>query len=137
MPALIVLDTNVLVSGLLSEHGTPGVILDLVLAGEIELVCDERILAEYREVTARPELKLNAERVGLVLHLIGDTARMVAAPPWRLPVPDPDDANFLAASHAASAPLVTGNLKHFPEKSCGGVRVMSPRSFLDSLRGVQ
>ena len=50
----VVLDTNVLVSGLLSEHGPPGLIVDLVFAGELALVYDARLLAEYRDVLVRP-----------------------------------------------------------------------------------
>ena len=50
----VVLDTNVLVSGLLNPDGNPGRVLDLLLAGEITLLVDDRILAEYRAVLARP-----------------------------------------------------------------------------------
>jgi predicted nucleic acid-binding protein len=42
----IVLDTNVLVSGLLSPHGPPGRIFDLLLGGKLTLVFDDRLLAE-------------------------------------------------------------------------------------------
>lgn len=52
----IVLDTNVLVSGLLNPHGSPGRLLDHFLAGDITLLVDDRILAEYGEVLRRPHL---------------------------------------------------------------------------------
>ena len=135
MPSVIVLDTNVLVSGLLSERGAPGLLLDLVLAGEVELVADERILAEYREVLARPEFRLDAARVAEVMGCLEGAARMVAAPPWPLPLPDAEDGMFLAAARAAGVPLVTGNLRHFPEKARAGVAVLAPRAYLDGLRG--
>jgi putative PIN family toxin of toxin-antitoxin system len=50
---LLVLDTNVLVSALLSPFGAPGRIWDLVLAREVRLVYDDRILVEYRRVLSR------------------------------------------------------------------------------------
>jgi len=45
----IVLDTNVLVSAFLNPSGAPAQLVTLVLAGELKLLLDERILAEYAE----------------------------------------------------------------------------------------
>jgi len=73
----LVLDTNVLVSGLLSEHGPPGLIVDLVFAGELVVVYDARLLAEYRDVFARPELKINSADAQEILRTIEDTGEMV------------------------------------------------------------
>ena len=49
----IVLDTNVLVCGMLSGAGAPGEVLQLNLQGELHLLSDARILAEYDEVLAK------------------------------------------------------------------------------------
>ena len=129
-----VVDTNVLVSGILSEHGPPGWIVDLVAAGELRAVYDSRILAEYREVLVRPELSLNATRVESVLAVIRDLGVLVTPLPWPKPLPDLDDEPFLACAGAAAVPLVTGNLRHFPEAYRIDVLVLSPREFLDFLR---
>ena len=48
-----VLDTNVLVSGLLSPFGPPGRLVDALLARRLRLAFDDRIELEYREVLAR------------------------------------------------------------------------------------
>lgn len=132
----VVLDTNVVVSGLLSETGAPGWILDLALAGELELSLDDRILAEYREVLLRPELALPEGAVQEFLGAIERLARRVTARPWPQALPDPDDEPFLTVAGAAGAVLVTGNLRHFPAAKRGGVQVLSPREFLDLLRAV-
>ena len=50
---LTFVDTNVLVSALLKPQGPPGQVLNLVLAGRVGLVVDNRILAEYRESRSR------------------------------------------------------------------------------------
>ena len=50
----VVLDTNVVVSGLIQSKGNPARILSLALAGAVEVCHDDRILAEYAEVLARP-----------------------------------------------------------------------------------
>jgi predicted nucleic acid-binding protein len=105
----IVLDTNVLVSALLSPFHAPGRILDLLLAGKISLAYDDRILAEYRAASGLP----------------------VAAPPLNLNLPDPTDAVFVEVAAAANAPLVTGNGRHFPPDRCAGILVLSPAAFLE------
>lgn len=51
----IVLDTNVLVSGMINPNGPPGRIVDLIREGLVELVVDDRILAEYSQVLSRPK----------------------------------------------------------------------------------
>jgi hypothetical protein len=40
---------------------------------------------------------------------------------------------FLALAHASGAWMVTGNLKHFPEKARRGVTVVSPAEYLNRL----
>ncbi len=49
----IVLDTNVLISGILKPSGPPGRIVDLLRSGVLQLVVDDRILAEYTDVLRR------------------------------------------------------------------------------------
>ncbi len=41
----IVLDTNVLVSGMINAHGAPGRIVDMVREEHVELVVDDRVLS--------------------------------------------------------------------------------------------
>lgn len=53
----IVLDTNVLVAGLLSPFGTCGEIVRMVSSGELRLSFDARIFTEYEEVLNRPKFK--------------------------------------------------------------------------------
>ena len=44
----LVLDTNVLISGLLNPHGTPGTILFQLKQSDWKVLWDERIFSEYR-----------------------------------------------------------------------------------------
>lgn len=52
------IDTNVVVSGLLSSGGPCASVLDGVTDGRVMVVYDARILAEYRDVLCRPRLGL-------------------------------------------------------------------------------
>ncbi len=129
----IVLDTNVLVSGLLSAAGPPGRIVEAALAGHLELVFDEAIRQEYEEVLRRPELALPPGRVDVLLATIDEFGRRVAAvPPWSTRLPDPNDGMFLAVAAATASVVVTGNIRHFPSRCRGGVVVLTPRQFVES-----
>lgn len=132
----VVLDTNVVVSGVLSPHGPPGRILDLVLAGDLTLLHDDRILAEYREVLLRPKFGFRAADVAALLDTFLHEAVSIRARLLDHPLPDPDDLPFLEIAVAGSADaLVTGNLRHFPDDAVpSGLDVVSPRAFLDHLR---
>ena len=61
----IVLDTNVLVSALLSPHGAPAAVLQLVVTGRVVLCFDARVLSEYREVLRREKFDFDMGLLGL------------------------------------------------------------------------
>lgn len=90
-----VLDTNVLVSGVISAGGPCGQIVELLLDGAIELFVDGRILDEYETVLRRPELSLPAEYVEFLLTAIRLEAKPVTARPLPAALSDPDDIPFL------------------------------------------
>lgn len=131
---LAVFDTNVLVSGLLSSKGPPAWLVELVLAQELTLVVDPRILEEYAEALRRSELRLPAAAVSVVLDAIETAALHVTPKPFEFALPDPDDEPFIACAAAARCSLVTGNTKHYPRQLRGGVAVLTPREFFESLR---
>ena len=131
----IVLDTNVLVSGLLSSRGPPAAIFDAVYAGHLRLCFDGRILAEYREVLARKKLALDKAYVENLIARFEARGRLVPVPPIRVNLPDPDDNIFVEVAIASRADyLITGNLKDYPAEAVMGVVVISPREFVDRMR---
>jgi predicted nucleic acid-binding protein len=127
----LVVDTNVLVAGILSASGPPGWIVEALLSGEIEPVLDAGIRAEHEDVLRRPELSLDPERVTAVLDVIDAFGLEAVVPPWPEPLPDPDDAPFLAVAAWVGCPLVTGNMRHFPARARRGVAVLTPRQLVD------
>jgi uncharacterized protein len=132
----IVLDTNVLVAGLLSPFGPCGGIVRMVTSGHLTLCIDARVLSEYREVLGRPKFKFDRDKVAAILDYIERHGWVVASAPLSLPLRDPDDEPFLEIAFSGGADyLVTGNAVHFPPESCQGVKVVSPADFLK--RGVR
>ena len=130
-----VVDTNVLVSGLLNPRGAPGRIVDLILAGHVSLLVDDRILAEYREVLRRGRFGFDARDVEALLATIDATATHVHGTALAERLPDEDDEPFLEAAIAGKADaLVTGNVRHFPARCAQGVHILSPAVFAASRR---
>ena len=129
----IVLDTNVLVSGLLNPYGPPGRIVGMVAAGELTLCFDARILCEYSEVLMRPKFPFREEQINALLDQIRTAGEPVAGRPLEKGLPHPDDEPFLEAAIAGSAEyLVTGNPRHYPARCRGGIRVVSPGKFAEA-----
>jgi putative PIN family toxin of toxin-antitoxin system len=127
----VVVDTNVLVSGLLRPHGVSAGVVRLISSGELRLCVDARILSEYEEVLARPKFAFDSERVGLLLDFVRHYGHAVAGATLPASLPDADDEPFLEAAIAGEAPfLVTGNAADFPESKREGVRVVSPGQFM-------
>lgn len=132
----LVLDTNVLVSGLLSAGNAPGRIVDLLRAGKIQLQVDERIVAEYGGVVSRPKFrkKVSPFETDLVMDFIKADSEWHVCTTLVEGLPDPSDACFLEVAREARVPLITGNQRHYPQVLRGGVEGLSPREFLEKLQ---
>jgi len=129
-----VIDTNVVVSGLLNPHGPSARILDAVIDGRVTMVYDARILAEYRDVLHRPRFKLPAETIQAFLIALGGQID-VTPTPLGFSGPDPDDIVFVeAAMRVADRTVVTGNLAHYPPEVLRDARVITPAQALAELQ---
>ena len=126
-----VIDTNVLVSAMLKVQSVPGQIANEALLGDlIPLLCDE-IVAEYREVLARPKFKFDQIMVKIFIDGIISRGIFVDAVPVEEIIPDLKDAIFYEVvmegrKEHDNTYLVTGNIKHFPVKSY----VVTPKEML-------
>ncbi|MBI4620635.1 MAG: putative toxin-antitoxin system toxin component, PIN family [Desulfobacterales bacterium] len=131
----IVLDTNVLVSGLLTPFGSSGEIVRMVSAGILILNYDSRILLEYQEVLYRPKFQFDKEHIDTFLAYLKQNGQVISASPLKKRLPDPDDEPFLEIAIAGKAAcLVTGNKSHFPRQSRQGIKILSPSEFIDFYR---
>ena len=135
-PAVIV-DTNVVVAGLLTAHEALPVarILDGMLAAAFPFVVSEALLGEYRTVLVRPKLrKLHGLTVAEVEAILTDLAQhaIVLAPVGASPASDPGDQLLweLLATRADLV-LVTGDKLLLRDGSMQG-RVISPSAFVSA-----
>jgi putative PIN family toxin of toxin-antitoxin system len=125
-----VIDTNVVVSAALKPEGLQRTALLISLTRPARLYVTPPILEEYRDVLARPELKIRKGLRRQLLQLIRNRSYSVE-PVRRIEVAsDPDDNIFLECADAARADfLVTGNQRHFP-KFWKNTKVITPREFV-------
>jgi uncharacterized protein len=130
----LVLDTNVLVSALLTPRGPCARILADIVQGGSTLLLDARILSEWTEVLARPKFRLPPVPVKTLLGYLSSEADWILARPLAPDLlPDPDDLPFLEVAREGSGTLVTGNIRHFPETARKGVRILDPAQALVEL----
>lgn len=129
------LDTNVLVSGLLSPDGPPGRLVDAMLARQLRLALDDRIEKEYRTVLARPKFRFDTSDLARVWGILSYQQHFTVTSSAGLVAAEPADTKFLEVASATVAKvLVTGNLKHYPRASRGKVRVMAPAEAIIELQ---
>lgn len=126
-----VIDTNVLVSAMLKWDSVPGSVLELTYGGTIIPILNADIVEEYRAVLARPKFHLTPE---IIDGAVGEIERLgiyVDADRLDVELPDPKDRVFyevvMEERKSEDAYLVTGNIRHFPEKPF----VVTPRQMLD------
>ncbi|MEI9475899.1 MAG: PIN domain-containing protein [Deltaproteobacteria bacterium] len=78
---IVVLDTNVIVSGILKPHSKSAVIIRLIAEGSIQLAYDIRLVSEYREVLSRSKFDLPADAVASLLSQVEEEGLLVAGHP--------------------------------------------------------
>lgn len=131
----VVLDTNVLASAMLTGGGAPDEVVQSILRGDLHLLIDSRIMAEYDEVTSRPRFGFDAKERRMLLNVIDTIAEPVIARPHHVALPDPDDLPFVEVAISGHADvLITGNTRHFIDARPYGVSVRTPRQIMDRLR---
>ena len=129
-----VIDTNVLVSALLSSHDDAATVqvVGKLFSGEVIPLFSNEILKEYNEVLRRRKFKFSETIVATLVETIEKYGETVEPAPSGEILPDMKDLPFyevVLEKQEEDAYLVTGNMKHFPEK----VFVVTAKEFLDIL----
>ena len=124
-----VIDTNVLVSGLITSHGYPARIINAFKEKQFNLLYCSEILIEYRDVLYRDRLGFNSKDVDNLLDVISLNGISVTINASKISLPDEDDRCFYDTAKNSGAYLVTGNIKHYPDDSW----VITPAEFVNLL----
>ena len=128
----VVIDTNVLVSGIINPHGSPGRVVDFIVSLALTPLYDDRILSEYRDVLLRPVFGFRRNDVSSLLDFIEFSGEYITCGPVNLVLPDSDDLPFVEVAIAGLADaMVTGNMKHFIPARRHGVSILTPAALLN------
>ena len=128
-----VVDTNVLVSALLSRHADASTVkvVEAFQERKFKLLFNREIFNEYCDVLLRPRLKLPEEKVQKLISQIGSEGIASNRLHSDEFFPDPKDVVFYeVALSKEDAYLVTGNTKHFPKKPI----VVTPAEMMEILK---
>ena len=133
-----VIDTNVLVSGLIRPRGTPGAVLRALRDRRFIAVVSPPILDEIIDVLSRPWLRgkyaIDDRGVETFLRLLVLRAEIVEPHSEIRRCRDPHDDKFLeAAVDGRVDRLVSGDADLLELGSIEGVAIVDPSSFVDEL----
>jgi putative PIN family toxin of toxin-antitoxin system len=137
MVCYAVIDTNVLISSLLSSHDDAATVLvvEKLFSGEVIPVYSNEIINEYKEVLRRTKFHFTEEIVNNLLQTIEKYGERVKPTPTGELISDMKDLPFyevVVEKQTDNAYLVTGNKKHFPVKPF----IVTANEFLDILNNI-
>ena len=111
---IVVIDTNILVSGFLKPYSDASSIIKLIFERKIKLAYDIRILLEYEDVLKREEFDFNKSAIKIIIDFIKSSGINSSAITLKKTLPHENDNPFLEVAVASNADfLITGNKKHF------------------------
>jgi putative PIN family toxin of toxin-antitoxin system len=132
----LILDTNILLSALLSPLGAPAKLLDAWERNSFTLVTCDALIAEFREVAGRPFFRARlrasaAELIAADLHEFSFSCRDLRSGPV---APDPKDSYLLALAESSQAEfLVTGDKELLSLKQHKSTRMITPATMIEIL----
>jgi putative PIN family toxin of toxin-antitoxin system len=125
----IVLDTNVIVSAILSPNGICSKIMNIFLNGGMQVYYNAGILSEYKDVLFRASLDLNIEKRKEFFEIIREAGILIEPTVSNILLPDESDRIFYDTAVESGAILITFNIKHYPIEPF----IMTPVEFIRKL----
>ncbi|HTW59713.1 MAG TPA: putative toxin-antitoxin system toxin component, PIN family [Terriglobales bacterium] len=127
-----VIDTNVLVSGMISKTGNEALVILAVNQSLLRPCLSAEILQEYRDVLVPPKFAFPVDDVDALLAMLRSQGEHIVPPSVPRLSPDPEDDKFIACSLAGKADFpVTGNKRHFPAPQLTSTKVVSAAELLE------
>ena len=134
MQYLVIIDTSIIVSALLSRHMDASTVkvLEALFSSQIVPLYNNEILCEYEDVLHRKKFNFSENLIQLVIQSIRDNGISVEPLTTGEDLPDPKDLVFYEvcmAKREEDSMLVTGNMKHVPARPF----IVTPNELLEIL----
>ena len=139
----VVLDTNVLISAIISSKGSPAKILDLWREGAFDLVFSEETLKELIDVMSRPKLLritgINEDELNrLVSYLRNSSIVVDSSEDISIAIEDPNDTKFISCAVQAGAKYIVSGDHHLLDvEKFEGTAIVTPAEFLRTFASFQ
>lgn len=137
MKCYAVIDTNVLVSSLLTKNLDSATVnvIRLIVDGSVTPVFSDEILQEYNDVLHRKKFHFSQENIQKLLDVFSYFGLKITPYTTDYELPDPKDVPFYEVTMEIQENhgyLVTGNKKHFPSKPY----IVDAREFVDIVKNL-
>jgi putative PIN family toxin of toxin-antitoxin system len=135
----VVIDTNVILSGLLSRKGTSYKLLQLIPKKLFTVVMSVPLILEYETILHKSIRKLNLSKSDIEdflddICVISEHTKTYYL--WRPILKDPYDDHILELAVSSNAKyIVTFNISDFDEAKTFGIHPIEPVEFLKKIRG--
>ena len=139
----VVLDTNVLISAIISSKGSPAKILDLWREGAFDLVFSEETLQELINVLSRRKMLritgINEDELNrLVSYLRNSSIVVDSSEDIAIAIEDPDDTKFISCAVQAGAKYIVSGDHHLLDvEKFEGTAIVTPAEFLRTFASFQ
>lgn len=126
----VVLDTNILVSGLLYP-GKPRRLIDLAINGSVEVVSSIEMIGELREVLSREKFGLSKEDQAAMIDFVIRLSRITVLKSRFKAVRDPDDDMVVNTAYDGKAAyIVSGDNALLELKQFNKMRIVKAGEML-------
>lgn len=134
----VVIDTNILLSGLRSKRGASYLLVESIPKHLFDFCVSPALVLEYEDVLKRhsgkdiPQTPEEIDHILDYLCSVGEQTKIYYL--WRPQLTDPKDDLLLELAVAAGAKqVITFNLKDFKKAKPFGVTAIKPKDFLQSI----
>ena len=137
MTKKIVIDCNVIISAGLNDGNCRNLIFEAIQNHKNYI--SKEIVDEYVEVISRQKFEKHYKYMLELITIITETSTIVDIPNKNInskyKLPDKKDEMYLiTASKSKANYLITGNIKHFPNRKYEKIEVITPREFLEIIK---
>jgi putative PIN family toxin of toxin-antitoxin system len=125
-----VIDTNILVSSILSSEGNPAQIMNLISDKQVQLFYCTEILDEYKRVLSYEKLNIAPQTQEKTVNAIEALGIMIEPTTSNMSLIDESDRVFYDTAKMSESILITGNIRHYPAEPF----IMTPSDFFENYK---